>query len=54
MVFNSEKLYRILNPKSTKQPHKVWTSRKRAKRLGREGKALIDPAKRTLKYTTSA
>ena len=54
MVVNREKLYRILNPEITKTPHRVFTSRKRAKRLGREGKALIDPAKRTLTYTASA
>ena len=54
MIANSKKLYKILNPKSTKQPHKVWTSRKRAKRLGREGKALINSAERTLRYTASA
>ena len=53
MVFNSKKFYKILNSKSTKQPHKVWTSRKRAKRLGREGKATIDPAQRTLRYTVN-
>ena len=50
MVRNHNKLYRILNPEITKQPQKVFTSRKRAKRLGHKGRALIDPVKRTLKY----
>ena len=51
MVFNRGKLYKILNPEITNDPQKLLTSRKRAKRLKRQGRAVIDTEKRTVKYT---
>ena len=50
MVVNRERLYRILNPESTKCPHKIFTSRKRAKRLNKQGRAAIDTVRRTVMY----
>ena len=52
MVRNREKLYKILNPQITKHPQKVFTSRKRAKRLKIQGRAVIDTEKRTVRYST--
>ena len=46
----NKKLYRILNPEVTRTPHKLRTSRKRAKRLAAQNRAVIDTERRTVKF----
>ena len=51
---NHEKLYRILNPEITGTPHKVRTSRKCAKRLAAQKRAVVDTVRRTVTFLGSA